>query len=135
MSNFTVIDGSHQQHNLIFATWLKSYQAASPNTKHIPRDDYFTGHHKVLERIFARKPTVMLAVLPDDHEVILGYSVTENDTIHYVYVKPAFRRYGIATALLGASGISPRARFTHYTYVIRLMHERVKEMTYNPYLA
>lgn len=133
-TNFVIVDATDDAKNLIFATWLRSYEASSMMSKLIPRDTFFAEHHKVLERIFARTPTVKLAVLPDQPDVVLGYAVTEGQVVHYVYVKPAFRRYGIATSLLQACGIKPKYIYTHHTYILRTdLHNKVKDATFNPY--
>ena len=63
---YHIVDGLHDARSLVYATWLRSYQAASPQTKHIPREIYFGEHHQVLDRIFARAPTIKLATMPDD---------------------------------------------------------------------
>ena len=135
-TNFVIVDATDDAKNLIFATWLRSYEASSMMSKLIPRDTFFAEHHRVLERIFARGPTVKLAVLPDQQDVVLGYAVVEGQVIHYVYVKPAFRRYGIAKALLGACGIRPKFTYTHHTYILRTdLHGKVKDAVFNPYKA
>lgn len=125
---FVVVDGIHNAKNLIYATWLRSYQASSPATKTIPREQFFSGHHQVLDRIFSRSPEVRLAVLPEDPEVVLGWLVREKSIVHYVYVKPAFRRYGIARALLGEQ---PWDTYTHHTYALRELP--ISHATHNPY--
>lgn len=135
MSDFVVIDGINDAKNLIYATWLRSYQVSSLQAKHIKRDLFFAEHHKVLDSIFARNPHVRLAVLPDDPSVVLGWSVVERaddtDVVHYVYVKPSFRRYGIAKALL--SDVQIPFVFTHSTYGLRDLHPRLEKCEFNPY--
>lgn len=131
MSDFVILDGIHDARNLIYATWLRSYQANSLAAKHISRDDFFAGHHLVLDRIFAREPIVRLAVMPESPEVVFGWSVTEPGMVHYVYVKPAFRRHGIARALL--DHIKAPFIYTHHTYILRDLHKHVAGSAYNPY--
>lgn len=131
MSDFVILDGLHDARNLIYATWLRSYQSSSLATKHIGRDDFFAGHHLVLDRIFAREPIVRLAVMPESPEVVFGWSVTEPGLVHYVYVKPAFRRHGIAKALL--DHVKQPFTYTHHTYILRDLHKHVAGSSYNPY--
>lgn len=128
---FVVIDGVQDARNLIFATWLRCMEANSPAAKHIPRDVFFAEHHRVIERIFEREPTVKLAVLPDDPSVVLGWSVSEPGVLHFVYVKPAFRKYGIGAALV--AHIERPFTFTHWTYILRDLHSKVVGNTFNPY--
>lgn len=133
MSEFQIISGVHDAKNLIYATWLRSYEANSLQTKNIRRDAFFAGHHKILDGIFARDPEVKLAVLPDDPSVVLGWSVTEPGVVHYVYVKPSFRRYGIARSLL--AHMPSAFEYTHHTYVLRQLHKHIEKCEFNPYRA
>lgn len=156
MSDFVILDGLHDARNLIYATWLRSYQANSLATKNIPRDIFFAHHHRVLDGIFEGNPTVKLAVMPESPEVVFGWSVTQPARItvglphdkgtiaardavmapagwvvHYVYVKPAFRRHGVAKALL--EHVTGPVVYTHHTYILRDLHKHVAGSAYNPY--
>lgn len=130
---YFVLDGIGTARNLIFATWLRSYQTSSLMTKAIPKETFFGEHHKVIERILSRNPTVRLAVIPDDQDVVLGWSVTEPGIVHYVYVKPSFRKYGIARALL--DHVERPFIYSHGTYVTRDLEKHLDGCTFNPYEA
>lgn len=132
-AQFVVIDGIHDAKNLIYATWLRCYEANSLAAKHIPKDTFFAEHHKVLDRIFARDPIVKLAVLPDDPSVVLGWAVYEPELAHFVYIKPAFRRYRIATALL--QDLQHPFTYTHWTHILRDLRSHLDGCNYNPYRA
>jgi len=132
-AQFVVIDGIHDARNLIYATWLRCYEANSLQSKNVPRDVFFAEHHGVIDRIFARNPEIKLAVLPDDPSVVLGWAVTEPNTVHFVYVKPTFRKYGIAKALL--SHVRRPFMYTHHTYILRELNRHVADSTFNPYRA
>jgi ribosomal protein S18 acetylase RimI-like enzyme len=43
---------------------------------------------------------VFIACLSDSPEIIIGYCVSEGTHLHWVYVKPDFRRQGVATMLV-----------------------------------
>lgn len=131
MSDFKIISGVNDARNLIYATWLRSYEANSLQTKNIKRDAFFAGHHRVLDAIFARDPQVTLAVLPDDESVVLGWAVTEPGVVHYCYVKPSFRRYGIAKALL--NHVHRPFEYTHHTFILRQIPQHVEDCDFNPY--
>ena len=130
---FHVIDGTVDAKNLIYATWLRSYQSNSHLVRHISRNDFFAGHHDVLDGIFAREPIVKLAVMPDDHSVILGWACYEPGTLHYVYVKPSFRRYGVAKALLAE--VQHPFTYTHRTDNLTYFDKHLQGCNYNPYRA
>lgn len=134
--NYIIAKGLGDARSLIFATWLKSYQNSSLFAKGIPREVFFAAHHKVIERILERAE-VRLAVLPDDPSVVFGWSVTEPGLVHYVYVKPDFRKYGIAKSLLAHVAGEPWS-YSHSTYILRELREnRVipESVIYNPYEA
>jgi len=130
---FHVVDATADAKNLIYATWLRSYQSSSHLVRHVSRNDFFAGHHDVLDRIFAREPIVKLAVMPDDHSVILGWACYEPGTLHYVYVKPSFRRYGVAKALL--AGVQHPFTYTHRTDNLSYFDKHLEGCHYNPYRA
>ena len=130
---FVVIDGINDARSLVYSTWLRSYQQSGPSVRKVSRTDFFAGHHKVLDGIFARDPVVKLAVFPDDPTVVFGWSVTEGNAVHYVYVKPDFRRFGVATALL--SHINRPFSYSHYTYVLRDLDKHLNGCSHNPYLV
>jgi GNAT superfamily N-acetyltransferase len=49
-----------------------------------------------------RSSQVVIACPPERHQQILGWvCAAEGNVVHYVYVKPYYRRHGIARALLG----------------------------------
>lgn len=56
-------------------------------------------NHNLIERTLKEDP-VLVAVLADDPNVILGYAAFKTDP--YVYVKLAWREAGIQTLLLDA---------------------------------
>lgn len=129
-AQYLVLDGIHDAKNLIYATWLRSYQASSLMAKLVPRDIFFAEHHKVIDRILNHPNTqIRLAVLPSDPSVILGWAVRQHLTLHYIYVKPAFRRYGIASALIGDQ---PWSTYSHHTYLLRDLPLHNK--SFNPYV-
>lgn len=134
--NYSIVEGLGDARSLIFATWLKSYQNSSLFAKGVPRETFFAQHHKVIERILERAE-VRLAVLPDDPSVVFGWAVTEPGLVHYVYVKPDFRKYGIARALLAHVAGEPW-RYSHSTYILRDLRERKvipDTVMYDPYEA
>lgn len=132
MSDYAIIPGNPSAKALVYATWLRSYEASSLAAKNIPRDIFFAEHHNIIDGIMARGATVTLAVLPDEPDVVLGWSVTEGPLVHYVYVKPAFRQHGMATALLGH--VKAPFRYTHWTHVLRDLHAKLDGCVFNPYL-
>lgn len=119
----------------IFSYWLRDHFERSAFAKGIAKSTYMALHHVVLERIIARS-VVHIACDASDPTVIFGFICTEGETLHYIHVKRAFRRLGVAKALLAAAGMSDGPRvFTHLTDDGVSLRRRFPLAEYNPYLA
>lgn len=132
MSDYIIIPDQGTAKSLVYATWLRSYEASSLAAKNIPRDVFFAEHHKIIDAIMQRGASVRLAVLPDEPDVVLGWAVVEGPLVHYVYIKPPFRRHGMATALL--ADVKKPFVYTHWTHVLRDLHAKLDGCVFNPYL-
>ncbi len=91
--------------NFILATMLRGLYYGDTWFSEIPKDLFMKEHHKVLVNTISRPDcAVRVAVLPDDGDVILGYSISLKDTaLVWVYVKNSFRKMGIARSLVPAT--------------------------------
>jgi GNAT superfamily N-acetyltransferase len=136
---------------LIFATWLRSYRHGSQTPRRIPDAVYFARHHELIEELLDLSD-VRIAHPVGEPEVILGWSVVEvlepdeigepsPAVVHFVYVKPPFRRAGVARALLAhvdrlESSGSP-VLYTHETFTLKAeqLAAHVARWTFDPYLA
>lgn len=87
--------------SFVFNAWLKSYRSQEI-FRNIPNQLFFAGQQKVVERLINNHET--LVITSDDPNQIIGfvnYEVLGNNIIlHYVYVKHAFRRMGIAKEVI-----------------------------------
>ena len=131
-ANFVIATAGQEAHPLVFATLLKSYYHGSLWAKHVPRDVFFARHHAVVERLLASS-SLRVAHLEDDPAVILGYALVAPPTLHYVYVKPSFRRFGIARALL--DDLARFKDYSHYTFALLDIEQHLAQLHYNPYRA
>ena len=124
--------------NLIYSTWLRSFLYNSPITESIRSDIYFPNHQKVLDRILVSPETkIKVLVLKEDDRVIVGYIVYQDPQVHFIYVKPAFRKEGVASELLEDMGL-PRdlkdVQYSHMTWdSIKLKIAGKWKAIYNPY--
>jgi GNAT superfamily N-acetyltransferase len=101
--------------NFVLSSWLRTY-AHSGEVKHTYDervDDYYRDYEPVVKALIARSQ-VICAVLPENHDVVVGWVCVEDDTLHYVLVKPRFRECGIAGQLLDGMDALPLA-YTHRT--------------------
>ena len=120
----------------IFKTWLKSYYYSSPAVLHIPPEVYFHEHHKVAERLL-RKSVVPVVCQRSAPGVLLGFAVLEMSTplcLHWLYVKNAWRKMGVAAKLLGSIDLNTCV-YSHWTHAIKgWTAARWPRLRYDPYL-
>jgi len=148
---FSIREATQADRPLIYATWLRSYRHGSHFPRHIPHDRYFSAHHDVAETLL-ESSTVRVATPPADPDVILGWSVVETLAsvdeatpsplaVHFVYVKPAFRRMGVARALLAqvaqAESDGAVVFYSHETFPLKNTEiaAHVARWVFDPYLA
>ena len=90
---------------------VKSFVAERYNWtefKFRPSDTHKTLSEKVLAEMFARGAKAYVAVLNEDTSVYVGYIIVEEFSapvgklrvVHFLYVKKALRRQGVAKAIL-----------------------------------
>ena len=117
--------------NYIKARWMRSYRQGNHFIKLIDSESYFYAYDIYTSRVlFHPMAIVRLAVLNDDHDVALGFSVMQEQTLHYVYVGKDFRRLGIARHLVPTEINS----FTHLTKIgMRLWPTKLKTAKFNPF--
>lgn len=85
--------------NLIIAPFLNSLRYGNDLFKLIDKDAYYLAYGKYIELLLQRPDTqVKFAILNDD--TVLGWCLTEEKILHYIWVKKEVRRQGIARALL-----------------------------------
>lgn len=100
----------------------------------IPKAIFMNNYKKVAAALFDNpRNMVVVACLPDDPSVILGYSIISGDglTLHWVYVKKDWRNRGIMTRILPQSINC----VTHLTELgIILLKKSNKPITFNPFL-
>ncbi len=98
-SDCVIRHGSHIDFGYIHKTWLRVWRS------HFPRDvndALFSEYHRhIFNRILANSK-VYIATIEEDESMVLGYLVARKDVLHWVWVRSAFRRMGIANALMDA---------------------------------
>jgi hypothetical protein len=87
--------------SMIFSKWLRSLRNGNEYFKIIDTTAYHANYHRYIEVLMARPNSLIsIAVLSDAPDTALGWSMTELDTLHYVYVFPDNRKIGIAQTLI-----------------------------------
>lgn len=89
--------------NFVFATWLREARHADGSC--LPDDIWFPAYRELVNRVLADPKVVVLIVHPTDApNEILGYVVAEpREVLWQIYVKPKFRRHGLAKMLLSSA--------------------------------
>lgn len=131
---WTIREPNKKDIAFIYATWLNSLYYDSW-FKGIQKSVYFDNYKKVIDHILSYAK-VSISCLKEDPNTILGYLVSEDpDVIHYLFVKEAFRRFGIAKSLFDHNFISPeRMLITHRTRQANQILNTKSQFTYNPFL-
>lgn len=116
--------------NFIKSKWLRSLRYGNPYFRAIEPDDFYHCHSDVLnERL--ESSTVKIAHLVDDKSIFLGFSVYDDDVLHYVYVYADQRLQGIATALIPKD----TGTFTALTKTGEtIWKNKYRNWRFNPYL-
>lgn len=118
-------------HPVIFSNFLRTLRRGNKYFQLIEPDAYFKAYHSYIETILLRSSAIVkLAVLSDNHDVVLGWSLAETKKLHYVYVGGPLRRLGIASSLLN----EPFSEFTHITNVALIIWpKKYPTATFNPF--
>jgi GNAT superfamily N-acetyltransferase len=124
--------------SFVFNSWLRSFKG-SPKYKHVENTIFYQNHHKIVQQCILRSQ-VLLACDENDLSQILGYIVADRIddilTVHYVYVKQAFRGLGIASMLLKEVGYDKKIAtiYTHATeFGLKLC--RNTNFVFHPYIV
>lgn len=115
----------------LFVTYLKSLRYGNPWFEDIEPHPYYEVHHKILEELLSRPYSVLkIAVLPDDHDVAIAWSLSEKHLLHYVFVKAKIeaRKIGIASSLIPEDITT----VTHLTKAGRIIAKK-RKWKFNPY--
>ena len=129
---------------LIYSKWLRSLRHGNEFFKTIDPKSYYEIYHAYLTRILASDNClVRLAVLSDEHDVVLGFCVSRGTVLDYVHVLRIrlkvetgfditdYRKMGIGTKLI------PKAcdTFTHITKAWQqIWPKKFGHLKFNPFV-
>lgn len=136
MNNFQglydVRDYKESDKSFILATFLRGVYHGDSWFSYIPRSIFMDNYKHIADQLLA-KSLVKVACLREDPDVILGYSILSNNyhTIHWVHVKKAWRKQGIARSLLPQF---PSA-VTHLSAVGKSLVSKFPGVVFNPFLV
>ncbi len=129
---FNVRDYKEADKNFILSTFLKGRYYGNKFYGMVDKDSYMNSY-KVLAVAMLNSPNIKIKVacLPEDPDVILGYSILSKDyeTIVWVFVKTAWRQKGIARTLV------PKyiTTYTHFTDIGLQLAVKFPNIIFNPW--
>lgn len=116
-------------HNFIHRSWYKSLQKVHPY-KLIDKQIYHRVYSAAIFAILRNSQVAtIVANFKEDPNLIFGYSVIQGPHLHYVYVKPSWRKQGIAKELLPPGLIS----FSHYSPEFQPIWDKNAKLIFNPF--
>lgn len=110
----------------IFSSFLKGLYYGNEFYRQIDKEAFMQNYKKVLTGLLIRS-TCKVLHQPDDEDALVGYAIYEPGVVHYLFVKPPFRRFGLAKLLLPV-GIHT---VTHLTKIGQAI--KPKDIKFNPF--
>lgn len=117
--------------NFLRKGWLTSFRHGNDYMKLTDSESYYDAYGSYIAGVLNQGTTkVRLAVLSDDPDVALGFSVAAEDVLHYVYVGLDYRKQGIGRSLV-PQGIR---EITHLTRIgLELWPKKLKHTIFQPF--
>lgn len=127
---YKIRDGKDEDKNFILATFLRGLYYGDSWFSLIPKDIFMTNYKQIAEAVVDNS-IVVVACLPEDADVILGYSLLSKDlqAINFVYVKSAWRKKGIARSLVPMYPTSA----SHLTDLGKILIKKFENCIFNPF--
>lgn len=118
--------------NFIFSTYLRGLYYGNTMLHETPKDLFMAHFHKFLETTISKTTNwIRIACLKEEPDVILGYSILGlgGKSLHWIFVKSAWRNIGIAKMLVPESVET----VTHMTKVGLSIFKKKQKLIYNPF--
>lgn len=127
---YNVRDYKESDKNFILSTFLKGLYYGESWFSLIKKDIFMNNYKHVGEALLS-KCAVKVACLPDDEDVILGYSILSKDfqAIAFVFVKSTWRGKGIARAICPRHPLA----VTHLTDLGKVLLKKLPDTIFNPF--
>lgn len=116
---------------IIYAKWLKSLRYGNEFFKEIDPQSYYEIYHRHISNILEKPEAIVkIAVLTDDHDIVLGFSIYRTSILDYVYVQRDLRRQRIAVSLIPDSVVC----ISHITKIGKIIWKsKCKKWIFNPF--
>lgn len=130
----TIRDYEPGDKNFIYSTFLIGLYYGDSWFTMIEKDTFMHHYHKILTGILeSPNNKIKVACLKDDRDVILGYSIlsADNEAVHYVFCKSAWRSIGIAKMLVPNTVHTA----THLTKAGLGLLRKYPQIKFNPFFS
>lgn len=118
---FVIRPAWHTDMPFVLSSWRGTFHLGGAGARHSDRVHYHAEMDRLFQRIF-RKATTIVACDTVDQTCLLGFVVHTGPELHYVYTRQAFRRMGVARALI------KHANIDSYTFITEQGWHRLKPM-------
>ncbi len=116
---------------LIYSKWMRSLRYGNDYYRLMDEKSFYPAYQRHITNILARPEAVVhIAVLADDHDVVLGFSVCRDNVLDYIHVHKDQRKQGIARCLIPGN----IDRVTHMTKMgLLLWGTKPHKMKFDPF--
>ena len=112
----------------ILDSWVNSIVYSTPSLFWCPKSVLKSNYRRIVDKLIDARPELFrVLVNEDDEDQIFGWSCTDDDATHFVYVKEEFRRLRLGWSLWGSDVVS------NWTKVCESIQKR-RDMEYKPSL-
>lgn len=116
---------------MLLTKYLRTLQAGNDFFKLIQPKAFFSIHDPYFGTLLERpEAKLRMAVLSDEPDTVLGWSLMEPNKLHYVWVGGPYRKTGIASALMP----DVFSTITHITKsFLPIWNVKYPKVIFNPY--
>lgn len=119
--------------SMIYSKWLRSLRYGNDAYKKIKSKTYYDNYHDFIENLLKKPDSIIrLAVLSNDHDVVLGFAVSREDVLDYIYVHQDYRNNKIGAHLI-PEGITTFSQITKMAKNIWQTNAKYKMLQFNPF--
>lgn len=125
------VDFPDQYKNFVRSKWIRSYRYGNDFIKLADADSYFATYTYYITTLILKPETIVrLALLTEDTDVALGFSVSRGNILDYIHVHKDYRKSGIGMKLLPKNIDT----FTHLTKTgMKLWPTKMPQAKFNPF--
>lgn len=118
-----------QDKHFIYSTYLRGLYYGSDFYGKIAKDVFFASESLLLDDALL-SAEVLVAHLPEDSDIIIGYAIVQGPSLRYCFVKDGFRHKRVMSTLLQNCQIKSVNRLTKVIESVMIK----RQWTFNPYV-